>query len=123
MSEPFNYRSIYAPYFKDFIKMKQDIGYDALRTKWILLEFDRFFVSIGTTEPYITRDLIELWRNTRLNDGQGTLYAKYSIWLQFCKYMCSVGHECYLPRLPKAPENNGLPRCRGHCKRCLTNIL
>lgn len=106
MSEPFNYSSIYAPYFQDFIKMKQDIGYDVLRTKWIFLEFDRFFVDMGTTEIYITRNLIELWRNTRVNDGQRTLYAKYSIWSQFCKYMCHLGHQCYIPRLPKAPDKN-----------------
>lgn len=106
MSEPFNYNSIYAPYFRSFIKMKQDIGYDVLRTKWIFLEFDRFFVGMGATEIYITRNLIELWHNTRVNDGQRTLYAKYSIWSQFCKYMCQLGHQCYIPRLPKAPDKN-----------------
>src|SRR5690554_3922512 len=76
MSEQFNYSSIYAPYFQAFIKIKQDVGYDVLRTKWIFLEFDRFFASIKATEIYITRDLIELWRNTRINDGQHTLYTK-----------------------------------------------
>jgi len=106
MSEPFNYSSIYAPYFQGFIKMKQDTGYDVLRTKWIFLEFDRFFAGIGATEIYITGDLIGLWRNTRINDGQRTLYAKYSIWSQFGKYMCNIGHECYIPRLPKAPGKN-----------------
>ena len=106
MSEPFNYSSIYAPYFQGFIKMKQDIGYDVLRTKWIFLEFDRFFAGIGATEIYITGDLIGLWRNTRINDGQRTLYAKYSTWSQFGKYMCNIGHECYIPRLPKAPGKN-----------------
>lgn len=106
MSERFNYSSVYAPYFQAFIKMKQDIGYDALRTKWIFLEFDRFFAGIEATEIYITRDLIELWRNTRINDGQHTLYAKYSVWSQFCKYMCNIGYKCYIPRLPKAPDKN-----------------
>ena len=106
MSEPFNYNSIYAPYFQSFIKMKQDTGYDVLRTKWIFLEFDIFFADIGATEIYITRNLIGQWRKTRINDGQRTIYAKYSIWSQFCKYMCNVGYECYIPRLPKALDKN-----------------
>jgi integrase len=102
MSEPFNYNSIYAPYFKSFIKMKQDLGVNILRTKWILLEFDKFFVSMGVRDLYITANLIDQWRKTRVNDVQRTIYTKYSVWSQFCKYMCNLGHECYIPRLPKA---------------------
>jgi Site-specific recombinase XerD len=83
--------------------MKQDLGYDSLRTKWILLEFDKFFINIGTDSLYISRDLIERWRKTRINDTQSTLYTKYSHWSQFCKYMCKHGCECYIPRLPKSP--------------------
>ena len=106
MSKQFNYNSTYAPYFKSFIKMKQDKGYDVLRTKWIFLEFDKFFTSIGAKELYITRSLIDQWRSTRINDGQRTIYTKYSVWSQFCKYMCHLGHECYIPRLPKPVSKN-----------------
>jgi len=106
MSKPFNYNSIYAPYFKSFIKMKQDLGVNVLRTKWILLEFDKFFISMGVRDLYITANLIDQWRKTRVNDGQRTIYAKYSVWSQLCKYMCRLGHECYIPRLPKAVSKN-----------------
>src|SRR5680860_1145024 len=106
MSEAFNYGSIFAPYFRDFVKMKQDLGHQALRTKWILLEFDRFFTDIGAEDLYITGELIEQWRGTRINDGQRTIYTKYSVWSQFSKYMCNLGRECYIPRLPKAVARN-----------------
>lgn len=106
MSEPFNYNSIYAPYFRSFIKMKQDLGINVLRTKWILLEFDKFFVSVGAQDLYITATSIDQWRKTRINDGQRTIYTKYSVWSQFCKYMCHLGHECYIPRLPKSINKN-----------------
>src|SRR5680860_1200384 len=92
MSEPFNYSSVFAPYFRGFIKMKQDLGYQALRTKWILLEFDRFFAGIGAEDLYITRESIERWRSTRINDGQRTIYTKYCVWSQFSKYMLSLIH-------------------------------
>src|SRR5665811_1854609 len=106
MSKLFNYNSIYAPYFKSFIKMKKDKGYNVLRTEWIFLEFDKFFSSIEAKELYITMNVIEQWRNTRINDTQRTIYTKYSVWSQFCKYMCHLGHECYIPRLPKSTGKN-----------------
>lgn len=106
MSEQFNYTSIFTPYFNSFIKMKQDKGYNVLRTKWIFLEFDKFFASIGIEDPFITSNLIDQWRKTRINDGQRTIYTKYSVWSQFCKYMCHLGHDCYIPRLPKFPGKN-----------------
>jgi integrase len=106
MSEPFNYHSIFAPYFEGFIKMKQDLGYQALRTKWIFLEFDKFFTVIEAKDLYITRELIEQWRSTRLNDAPRTLYTKYTVWSQFSRYMCNIGQECYIPRPPKSPKKN-----------------
>jgi integrase len=57
---------------------------------------------MGARNLYITANLIGQWRKTRVNDGQRTIYMKYSVWSQFCKYMCHLGHECYIPRLPKA---------------------
>jgi len=86
--------------------MKQDLGYNMLRTKWILLEFDKFFISVGARNLYITSKLINQWRKTRINDGQRTIYTKYSVWSQFCRYMCHHGHECYIPSLPKAVSKN-----------------
>ena len=100
---PFNYRSIFAPYFNQFIGMKNACGYDALRTKWILLEFDKFFIVEGVNELHIKKDQIEKWRTTRINDSERTLYTKYSVWSQFCRYMCHIGVDCFIPRLPKEP--------------------
>lgn len=84
--------------------MKQDLGYQALRTKWIFLEFDKFFTVIEAKDLYITRELIEQWRSTRLNDAPRTLYTKYTVWSQFSRYMCNIGQECYIPRPPKSPK-------------------
>ena len=100
----FDYGSIFAPYMNNFIHMKNACGYDALRTKWILLEFDGFFISEGVKELSIRKVQIEKWRATRINDSERTLYSKYSVWSQFCRYMCHIGIECFVPRLPKQPD-------------------
>jgi integrase len=96
----FNYRSIYAPYFKQFIATKKALGYISLRTEWVFLEFDNFFAENNTTTLGVTRKQVEQWRATRINDAPSTIYTKYSILSQFCKYMCRHGYDCYIPRMP-----------------------
>lgn len=102
----FNYQSIYAPYFRQFIAIKKGFGYVSLRTEWIFLELDRFFLDEKMEVIGITKDQIEEWRSTRINDTPATIYTKYSILSQFCKYMCKCGYDCYIPRLPAAPARD-----------------
>lgn len=102
----FNYRSIYAPYFKQFIAMKRGLGYEPLRAEWIFLEFDNFFEDHNVTNLGITKQQVEHWRATRMNDSPSTICSKYSILAQFCKYMCKVGYDCYIPRIPVNPGSN-----------------
>jgi integrase len=105
----FNYQSIFAPCMKRFIQMKNACGIDSLRTKWILLEFDNYFIAEGVTDLHIKKSHIEKWRTTRINDSESTLYTKYSHWSQFCRYMCHIGIDCYIPRLPKQPTRGFTP--------------
>lgn len=101
MSEQFIYKSIFAPYFNSFLEMKKTMGFGLVKFQWVFLEFDRFFVTTSATDLYIRREQITAWRETRINDKSRTLYDKYSILRQFCLYLCHLGHECYIPRLPK----------------------
>lgn len=106
----FIYGSIYAPYFKQFVALKKGLGYVSLRTEWIFLEFDKFFIDNNITTLGITRQQVEQWRTARINDAPSTIYIKYSILSQFCKYMCQVGYDCYIPRMPVSlPKNSFTP--------------
>jgi integrase len=95
------YQSIYAPFFKQFIDIKNGLGYVCLRAQWIFLELDNFFLHKNVREIGITKQQIEEWRATRINDTQSALYDKYSVLAQFCKYMCRIGYDCFIPRLPR----------------------
>lgn len=101
MSKHFEYKSVFAPYIKDFIKMKEASGCNFLRGKWILNEIDHFFQQNNVTNPIITRDLVSQWRKTRVNDSSSTLYSKYSIIAQLARFMSRQGQECFVPRLPE----------------------
>jgi len=109
MSEKFEYKSVFAPYFDSFLKMKDTMGYGLNKFRWIFLELDRFFLETGVTDAYITSEQIAAWRITRVNDKARTLYDKYSVLSQFCRYMCHLGHECYIPRLPKQKDKDFIP--------------
>jgi len=106
MSKYFFYQSIYAPFFKQFIAIKQAQGFVSLRTEWIFLEFDNFFLNIKVAQLGITKNQIDRWRATRINDSTSTIYTKYSILSQFCKFMCKIGYDSYIPRLPVNNSKN-----------------
>jgi len=108
MSKKFNYQSIYAPYFKQFIAMKQGLGYIYLRSEWIFFELDKFFVKKNLATIGITKEIVEQWRATRINDSPSTILAKYSLLSQFCRYLCNIGYDCYIPRMPAYPVHNSL---------------
>ena len=106
MSKMFTYRSIYAPYFKQFIATKQSLGYVTLRTEWIFLEFDKFFLDRNVTVLGITKEQVDQWRAIRINDAARTIYTKYSVLSQFSRFLCKVGYNSYIPRLPVFPAKN-----------------
>ena len=101
MAEQFNYRSVLAPYMNGLLKLKQAASIGSLRLKWIFLEFDRFMTENCIEDTYITREIISRWRETRKNDCERTIYAKYSAWSQLTKYMNRQGIQCHVPQLPK----------------------
>jgi integrase len=100
MCEQFIYKSVFAPCFNSFLEMKYAMGIDLSRIKWMFLEFDRFFIGYNVQDVYITKKHIDAWRDTRSNDKRKTLYDKYCVLRQFCRYLCHLGKECYIPRLP-----------------------
>lgn len=101
MSEQFKYRSVLAPYINSLLEIKQAASIGALRLKWIFLEFDKFMVENSIEDTYITREIISRWRETRTNDCERTIYAKYSAWSQLTRHMNRLGIQCHVPQLPK----------------------
>lgn len=104
----YNLASIFAPHMKSFLRMKEAMGIGTLRYKTILKEFDRFFVE-NAKDLRITQSLISSWEKTRANDSRKTLYGKYCVVSQFCRYMCHTGYACYVPRLPRRTFVNYIP--------------
>lgn len=109
MNKQIAFKSIFAPYFNSFMNMKETMGYGLIKFQTVLMELDRFFVDTGTIDAHITGQQIAAWSKTRVNDKERTLYDKYSVFSQFCRYMCHIGVECYIPRLPKQKDRDFIP--------------
>lgn len=109
MAEQFNYSSVLAPYMNHLLEIKNSTGISAHRTKWILKEFDDFANKEQLSDPHITRNFIKKWRQTRIADGERTIYAKYSVWSQLTRMMSRCGCECFIPMLPKQPQVDFTP--------------
>lgn len=109
MSEHYTYKSIFAPYIKSFIQMKSSQGIGTILYKCSLLEFDTFFAETGAKEIRITPEQVAAWRGTRVNDRKSTLYNKMNHLQQFCRYLNYLGHECYIPHLPRRDYHGFIP--------------
>jgi integrase len=109
MSNQIVLNSVFAPYFNSFLEMKGTLGFGTEAIKCFFRELDRFFIENNITDVYITRTHISLWNVTRVNDHKQTLYHKYSILRQFCRYLDHLGKECYIPKLPKNVKSDFIP--------------
>ena len=107
MSNPFDYHGVLAPFMKGFLRMKEACGQRVISTKWAFKEFDEFTVSYGLSEPIITRELVEAWRSTRINDCSRTLHGKCSRIAQLARYMNEQGIKSYIMPLPKCENSRG----------------
>ena len=101
MNRKFVYQSVLAPFMNDFVAMKEATGVNCLRTKWILLEIDNFYCLKDVREAVITRELIQQWKQTRVNDHPRTIYTKFSVISQLARYMSRHGQDVYIPPLPR----------------------
>lgn len=95
------FTSVFAPYIRSYIKEKELQGLKTKRFMDFLLEFDRFLASIKKENLLINSSDIKVWAEARVNDKKTTLYARFCVIANFCRYMNSVGHECYIPVRPK----------------------
>jgi site-specific recombinase XerD len=110
----FEYTSVFAPYIKSYIHEKEMQNFTATQLKWFLMDFDKFFVQTGKKDLFIREKEIKQWASTRFHNKPNTLYQKYCAIAKFCRYMCLLGHECYIPTLPKKRFNTYTPTIFTH---------
>jgi site-specific recombinase XerD len=105
----YEFSSVFAPYIHKFIDGKEAMGFSRKNFDMVLKDFDLFFIKEQVDTLFITQSLIAKWRATQVNCSEKTIYTKYSIIAQFCRYMNHLGFSCFVPRLPKRKYNTYVP--------------
>ena len=110
----YTFKSIFAPYFTSFVKMKAAMGFTISKIEYIFKELDEIYRIMPLHEPVLTKELVKAWRESRLNDSERTLYDKWSIISQFSRYMCHCGFVCYVPPMPRQKDKSFISRIFTH---------
>ncbi|KAA6322294.1 Tyrosine recombinase XerC [termite gut metagenome] len=69
----------------------------------------RSLLEIKHTNAYIMKSDYDKWREKISGHHPATIYREVSILARFLRYMCGLGHECYIPTLPKRPLKDFVP--------------
>lgn len=100
MNKSFNH-GIYADLIKQYIAYKRGLGFKMEDTEERLRRFDRLTVIRGETSIGISRELFDEWSIPFPEESDVNRYIRISILRQFSSYLQVIGHNSYIPQLPK----------------------
>ena len=92
---------IYAPLITAYVDYKRSMGYRMERTEECLRRFDQLTIDRGETEIGITKDLADAWSKPFPLESDNSRICRISLLRGFSSYLQILGHESYVPCLPK----------------------
>jgi integrase len=87
----FEFNSVFAPYIRDYIELRESLGAKFCVQSGVLRQFDRYCVRQGCAEPLVEADLVSDWISESQSQSSSTLAHRTSILKCFSDYMRSVG--------------------------------
>lgn len=114
MSNKHEYRSVFAPYISAFMKIKSAVVSKTADYGHTLKQWDDAMILNKRSELYVTKEMVCEWEKSLYPTSDVTSYHKHSQLIQFLKYLCRLGIECYVPRLPKRPSSTYTPYVYTH---------
>lgn len=104
------YTSFLASYMNSYLKEVRSCGHKAFDVQYSFITIDRFFVRYGCGRSYVDKEMYEAWSNTLEGYKSATVYQYVSVFRRLMIYMCDLGVECYIPRLPRQKARETLPK-------------
>jgi integrase/recombinase XerD len=92
---------IYSAYIKQYFEFKRGLGYKLRDIEYIFSQFDRVTLEREETTIGITKELSDVWCEKRLNEKDGTRYARVSQLSLFARFLCNTGYPSYVPEVPR----------------------
>ena len=104
------YTSFLASYMDSYLKESRLCGHAAFDIQYSFVTIDRFFKRYGGSASYVDKAMYEAWFNTLAGYRNATIYQHVSVFRRLMIYMCDLGRECYIPRLPRQMGRERLPK-------------
>ena len=108
MSEQ-QYKSVIGKYMSLYLSECQRKGHKAQDVKFVIATIDRFLYSINFQEDHVDRETYYAWLETQQSYKASTKYQHISIFRRLLIFMCDLGVECYIPRLPEKHASGFVP--------------
>lgn len=109
MSKTHQYSSVFAPYIKSFLQIKSAVISNTAVYGFTLKQWDEAMIQNKRSDLYVTKEMVLEWEKSLYPTSDRTSYTKHVQLVQFLKYLCRLGIECYVPRIPKRPSNTYTP--------------
>jgi integrase len=88
----------FANLLDDFVSLKRSIGFKYLKEATYLQQFGNYCLSVGITEPILSKDLADGWCVRFPHEsGRNDTQQRISCLRQFALYLVSMGYDAYIP--------------------------
>ena len=98
------FHSCLAHAFGRFVELRRLTGSDYHGQARSLSYFDRFLQQQGVTEPRLTREIIDAYRETLGHLCAGTQGNRLNVVRQFCQYLSRSDPQGYVPERRRGPR-------------------
>jgi integrase len=103
------YKSIYGLHIKQFIEMKRALGFKFQSGAVSLAQIDRLAAERVEMSSGITEEFAEKWGKKQPNESDYYHYQRIGFLMQFSSYLCDLGIQSYIPKLPRFSRNTFVP--------------
>jgi integrase len=109
MNNNIRFKSALAPYFTAYVQEHIMKGYKSSYLQGQLRTFDNYLFEIRHAKSYFMKSDYDKWLETISCHHPASIYNEVNVLAGFFRYMCQLGQECYIPRLPKNPVKDFVP--------------
>ena len=95
---------------ENFVNLRRLPGTDYNSQIMLLEYFDNFLVKEGFNLAYLNRDIIARYFSENSHLLPRTLYNRFSIIRQFCRYLYQFNPVCYIPESIKFSKSHSTSR-------------
>lgn len=102
-------KSSYGPHLEQFVEVKRALGFKFKTEAVILYQIDQLAEKTGESSSGITKEFADKWCKKRSHESDFYRYTRVRLMASFSSYLCDLGVDSYIPKLPRYQPNGFIP--------------